>query len=65
VAVVGESGDVAGGAGVKVVGGACVHFVHTVTVEVTTVCVRVRDVVIVVLEPDVLVTVTGEDVVAV
>lgn len=66
------TGDVAGGAGLvvsgaetRVVGGAPVHFVQTVTVEVTTVCVTVIEVLIIVTEPEVLVIVTGHEVVVV
>ena len=65
VIVVSGAGVVADGAGVKVVGGALVHFVHTVAVEVMTVSVVVKDVRTTVLEPEVLVSVTGHKVVVV
>lgn len=56
---------VADGAGVKVVGGASVHFVQSVTVEVITVSESVTEVVIIVFEPEVLVSVIGHSVVVV
>lgn len=59
------AGVVADGAGVKVVGGASVHFVQTVTVEVMTVSEIVIEVVVIVLEPEVLVRVIGHSVVVV
>ncbi len=72
VIVAGDSGEVAGGAGVvpggagvKVVGGASVHFVQIVFIEVTTVLVMVIEVAMIVLEPKVLVSVTGHKVVVV
>jgi hypothetical protein len=60
VTVVGCSGVDAGGAGVRVVGGASVHFLQTVAVDVTTVSVAVVEVAMMVLEPEVLVMVTGQ-----
>lgn len=51
--------------GSKVVGGASVHLVQIVTVSVTTVSVMVIEVVVIVIEPEVLVIVTGHDVVVV
>lgn len=48
-----------GGAGTRVVGGTSLHFVQTVTVAVTTVCVIVTEVVMTVYESEVLVIVTG------
>lgn len=65
VTVVGVAGLVLGCPGIKVVGGASVHFVHTVTVEVRTVSVMVTEVVVIVLEPEVVVSVTGHNVVVV
>lgn len=61
----GDEGVPAGGAGVRVVGGASVHLVQTVTVDVITVWLNVLEVVTKVLEPEVLVTVTGHRVVVV
>lgn len=52
-------------ADVKVVGGASVHCLQTVIVEVTTVSVMVIAVVMIVLEPEVLVIVIGNEVVVV
>ena len=63
--VAGNAGVEVAAAGVRVVGGASVHLVHTVAVDVMTVCVRVREVVTKVLEPEVLVMVTGHEVVVV
>jgi hypothetical protein len=67
---VGTVGDVISvavvtGAGTNVVGGASVHLVQTVTVEVTTVSVRVNEVVIMVIESEMPVMVTGHKVVVV
>jgi hypothetical protein len=53
------AGVFSGGAGTRVVGGALLHFVQTVTVAVTTVSVIVTDVVTTVYESEVLVIVTG------
>lgn len=74
VSVIASSGDrdVAGsaevkvaGTGVKVVAGASVHLVQIVCVDVTTVWVRVSEVVTKVLESEVVVMVTGHKVVVV
>ena len=60
-----DAGVVADGAGVKVVGGASVHFVQTVAVDVMTISETVTEVVVIVLEPEVLVSVIGHSVVVV